>query len=84
MRLLMLGGDDLVLVCGAPYALPFVRALAKHVREETKELPGDKTPLDIGAGVAIVQASFPFHRAHQLAEQLAESREPQGRESADA
>jgi hypothetical protein len=76
LRLLMLGGDDLLLVCGAPYALPFVKQLARRLAEETKELPaadGKTGPLDIGAGVAIVQDSFPFHRAHQLAEQLASS-----------
>jgi hypothetical protein len=76
LRLLMLGGDDLVLVCGAPYALPFVRQLAERIHEQTAALPGEKggsAPLEIGAGVAIVQDSFPFHRAHQLAEQLATS-----------
>lgn len=76
LRILMLGGDDLVLVCGAPHALPFVVDLAKRVTEFTGELTGEDgslAPLTIGAGVAIVQESFPFHRAHELAEQLASS-----------
>ena len=76
LRLLMLGGDDLLLVCGAPYALPFVVALDRHLQGTTRDLTtvdGGRGPLTIGAGVAIVQDSFPFHRAHQLAEQLATS-----------
>ena len=72
-RLLMLGGDDLVLVCGAVFALPFVVELARHVRETTKNLPDGKGPLTLGAGVAIVQDSFPFYRAYELADQLATS-----------
>lgn len=73
LRLLMLGGDDLVLVCGAPFALPFVVALSKRIRETTAQLPDGLRSLSLGAGVAIVPDSFPFYRAHELAEELAES-----------
>ena len=75
-RLLMLGGDDLVMVCDAPFALPFVERLAQHLRDTTKDLPDGKkgtSPLTIGAGVAITQATFPFYRAYELAEELTQS-----------
>lgn len=73
LRLLMLGGDDLLLVCGAPWGLPFVVELARELQETTKDLPDGQGPLTVGAGVAIVHDKFPFHRAHDLAEQLAQS-----------
>lgn len=71
VRPLMLGGDDLTLVCGAPYALPFVRAFARELDRATRNLEGGR--LTISAGVAIVGEKFPFHRAYGLAEQLTES-----------
>ncbi len=73
LRLLMLGGDDLVLVCGAPYALPFVVKLANSVRDLTADMVDQQGPITLGAGVAIVPDSFPFYRGHELAEQLTES-----------
>lgn len=69
-QLLMLGGDDLLLTCAAPYALPFVRAYAAAL----KGIPlCDGKPLSIGAGVAIAKETFPFHRLHATAEALADS-----------
>lgn len=65
-RLLMLGGDDLLLVCGATYALRFVIELAEQAVTH-------HFPVSLGAGVTIVKHGFPFHRAHALAEQLASS-----------
>jgi hypothetical protein len=66
----MLGGDDLLLVCGARYALPFVVAYA----EALAKLPlADGKPLTIGAGVAIAKETFPFFRLHAIAEALADS-----------
>lgn len=69
-QLLMLGGDDLLLACSAEHALPFVCAYAKALREHPL---CDGKPLDIGAGVAIAKAKFPFHRLHAMAEALADS-----------
>lgn len=70
-RLMMLGGDDLLLVCDAIYALPFVISYAHHL-EQQKTL-ADGKPLHVGMGVSIVKRSFPFHRAHELAEELVSS-----------
>lgn len=69
-QLLMLGGDDLLLVCQAEFALPFVVHYAQALRAKPLS---DRDALDIGAGVAISQPSFPFHALHALAEELASS-----------
>lgn len=73
LRLLMLGGDDLVAVCEASLAMRLVIELAKAITTHTAAMPDGKGPLTIGAGIAIVQSSFPFHRAYELADQLASS-----------
>ncbi|MBF0548473.1 MAG: hypothetical protein HQM08_28820 [Candidatus Riflebacteria bacterium] len=79
---LMLGGDDLLMVCGASKALPFIREFARLVKEQTKikepaankiENSNEEMPLTIGAGMAIVKENFPFFRAHELAEELSAS-----------
>jgi hypothetical protein len=78
-RLLMLGGDDLLLVCRARFALPFVHAYAEaltHSKLPDCNEAGEKIadrPLAVGVGVAIAKPSFPFHRLHQIAEELASS-----------
>ncbi len=73
----MLGGDDLLLACRAPDALRFVVAYAKAL-EKSKTLPSIEKDspvrdLTVGIGVAIAKPGFPFHRLHQIAEQLAGS-----------
>lgn len=69
-QILMLGGDDILLVCRAKSALGFVVAYANAL---TSELPSDGRPLTIGAGVVIAAPTLPFYRLHQLAEMLATS-----------
>jgi hypothetical protein len=71
-QLLMLGGDDLLLVCNAEAAFPFVIEYAKELAEPDLKL-ADGEPLTIGAGIAIAKDSFPFHRLHEAAEELASS-----------
>lgn len=69
---LMLGGDDLLLICQPRYALDLVRAYAAALDRKDRHLP-DRQPLSIGAGVVIAKHSLPFHRLHQIAESLAAS-----------
>lgn len=64
-QIMMLGGDDLLFVCQASYALKFVTEYAKALEADGV--------LTIGAGVAIMPPSFPFYRGHALAEELAGS-----------
>jgi hypothetical protein len=69
---LMLGGDDLLLVCRAETALPFVvtlcEALASFQRENT-----DAFELTLGVGVVFAKHTIPIYRLHEVAEQLASS-----------
>ena len=69
-RLLMLGGDDVLIVCRADKALPLVTSVARSLAGH--EL-ADGKPLTIGTGIAIGKPKLPFHRLHELAEQLASS-----------
>jgi len=74
-QLLMLGGDDLLLLCRARFALRFLVAYARGLRSiGLADTEGDDPrPLSIGAGVVIARPSVPFHRLHALAEDLAGS-----------
>ena len=69
-QLLMLGGDDLLIVTRASYAMRFVASLARQLDAAVCESP---YPLSFGAGVAIARPSFPFHALHELAEELTAS-----------
>jgi hypothetical protein len=81
---LVLGGDDLTVVCDAKYALAFTEAFLTAFEQNTqasqvigsiaatafKIQPGQ---LSACAGIAIVKPHFPFSTAYQLAEELAKS-----------
>ena len=67
---LMLGGDDLLLACRADKALEFSMSYARALREHRL---ADGGPLNVALGVAIAQVSYPIHRLHELAEDLASS-----------
>jgi hypothetical protein len=65
-RVLMLGGDDLLVVCQAHHA----PQLANDLCAELAKL---HPKLTLGVGLAIVHPKFPFRRAHELAESLLDS-----------
>jgi len=74
--LLMLGGDDLLLVCRAEIALPFVVTLCEALNEaQSNELQSNDNgvKLTLGVGVVIAKYTIPIHRLHEVAEQLASS-----------
>jgi len=68
---LMLGGDDLLLVCRARISLPFVVKLCEKLDAIQKDRTGSK--LTLGVGVVIAKQTIPIHRLHEVAEQLASS-----------
>ena len=76
-RPLMVGGDDLLVVCDAAFAPNLV---VKYGEALQHRMLADDQPLEIGVGVAIVNHTFPFHRVHALAEQLAASAKRRYRE----
>jgi len=67
----MLGGDDLLLVCRARVALPFVVKLCEELDAFPPNTNGSK--LTLGIGVVIATHTIPIHRLHEVAEQLAAS-----------
>jgi len=75
-EVLMLGGDDLLLICRADKALPFASTYAaeleKYKLADTTD--GEEGhPLHVAIGVAIAQKTYPLHRLNELAESLASS-----------
>ena len=69
---LMLGGDDLLVVCRAETALPFVVTLCKTLAKAQAD-DGDGFKLTLGVGVVFAKHTIPIHRLHEVAEQLASS-----------
>lgn len=79
----VLGGDDLTVICEGERAVRFAANYLRAFEEESRTalsdgLGGLLTKLKGGfiaaaAGIAIVKPHFPFHRAYELAEQLAKS-----------
>jgi hypothetical protein len=74
---LVLGGDDLTVVCDGRQALQFTKEFIDCFEEETRQHLAVNAILKNGvtscAGVAIVKPHFPFFAGYQLAEQLLQS-----------
>lgn len=74
---LVLGGDDMTVVCDGRQALQFTKKFIDCFEEETRQHPGIKSILKNGvtscAGVAIIKPHFPFFAGYQLAEELSKS-----------
>lgn len=69
---LMLGGDDLLVVCRATTALPFVADLCREL-ERLQADRGERFHLTLGVGIVFSKSTIPFHRLHEVAENLAAS-----------
>lgn len=70
--ILMLGGDDLLVVSRAEKALPFVVSLCEELAELQRNSTSD-FELTLGVGVVIAKPTIPIYRLHEVAEQLAGS-----------
>lgn len=70
---LMLGGDDLLLVCRARLALDFVVSLCRELRRLQSDGGAEGFELTLGVGVVIAKPKIPIHRLHDIAEDLAGS-----------
>lgn len=66
-RPVVLGGDDMTVICRADLAMKYVTAYIKHFEENTKENGSDLTAC---AGIAYLKSSYPFHYGYRLAEAL--------------
>jgi hypothetical protein len=69
---LMLGGDDLLLVCRAETALPFVLTLCEALASFQRDTSA-AFELTLGVGVVFAKHTIPIYRLHAVAEQLASS-----------
>lgn len=72
---LILGGDDLTIICDGEYAIKFTKDFLREFESQAKNHADIKqiTELGICAGIAIIKPKFPFHQAYELAEQLLQS-----------
>lgn len=68
IRPIVIGGDDLTVICRADVAVPFVKKYLQYFEKETKENIGSK--LTACAGISFVKASYPFYFGYDLAEAL--------------
>ncbi|WP_239331863.1 hypothetical protein [Frankia sp. CiP3] len=67
---LVLGGDDLTVICAGSIALAFTKAYLTAFEEETRNKDVLGGGLTACAGVAVVKPHFPFSAAYDLAEEL--------------
>ena len=81
VRPIVLGGDDLTIVCRADLALAYTKAFIEEFEKETKGRLGelirkyevfveDKNYLTACAGIAYIKSSYPFYYGYELAESL--------------
>jgi len=73
IREVILGGDDLTVICDANVALKFIERYLKNFEENTSnidELKGLTDKLTACAGIAYTNEKYPFHYAVDLAEAL--------------
>lgn len=68
IRPVVIGGDDLTVICRADLAIPFVQHYLKAFENKSQELIGD--PLSACAGIAFIKSSYPFYYGYSLAETL--------------
>lgn len=83
MRVLMLGGDDLVIVTTAELSLPLADLIGKKFWELSSLNPIKnkvKGPLSLSFGVAIAKAHYPFGATLSIAEELLKEAKARGRE----
>ncbi len=75
IRPVVLGGDDVTLICRGDIALFYAKQYMQHFEEETRTMEslrgeGITSGLTACAGIAFVKSSFPFYYGYQLAEDL--------------
>lgn len=68
VREIILGGDDVTIICNANDALAFTKEFLEYFEQETQTQIGSK--LTACAGIAYTNDKYPFHYAVSLAEVL--------------
>lgn len=81
IRPVVLGGDDLTIICRADIAIPFTKIFIESFQLQTKKLlgktlrtdhvfNGNKDMMTVCAGISFIKSSYPFYYGYQLAETL--------------
>jgi len=78
VREIILGGDDVTVICNANDALAFTKEFLEHFEEQTQKQIGSK--LTTCAGIAFTNEKYPFHYAVSLAEELCVQTKKQAKE----
>ena len=68
IRPIVLGGDDLTVICRGDIAIDFVKEYIRLFEEKTRDLLSRK--LTACAGIAFIKSSYPFSFGYELAETL--------------
>lgn len=69
-RPVVLGGDDMTMICKASLALDYTKTYLQEFENATKTLLGADNGLTACAGIAFIKSSYPFHYGYDLAEEL--------------
>lgn len=69
-RPVIIGGDDITVICRADIALDFTIKFLEEFEKETHSRFGEGKGLSACAGIAFVKDSYPFYYAAELAEEL--------------
>ena len=69
-RPVVLGGDDMTMICKASLALDYTQIYLEEFENATKQMLGDDNGLTACAGIAFIKSSYPFHYGYDLAEEL--------------
>lgn len=70
IREVILGGDDLTVICNANDALKFTKRFLENFENETEKAFGKAKKLTACAGIAYCNEKYPFHYGIDLAEVL--------------
>lgn len=68
IRPIVIGGDDLTVICRGDLAVKFVEEYLEAFERETQALTAQK--LTACAGIAFIKSSYPFYHGYNLAEAL--------------
>ncbi len=87
IRPLLVGGDDIIVLCHCSYAVSFVKKVMRVFELESQKCcelwPATEDGLTISAGILYTSVTLPLHTAVPYAEALLESAKKLGREQAE-
>jgi len=85
IRPLVVGGDDIVVLCHSSYAITFVKEVTRIFEKSSKKKselwPATKGKLTISAGILYTSVTLPLHTAIPYSEALLGSAKTHGRKS---